>query len=115
MNAVKLFAIYDNGVLDKAATRAAFNKHLEIFDMLKGTDKARIACAISIVFTKWRGKAIMKDALVNLSLMELKVNPDSFDDMKKGIIEFLRENTGPKGKMLFGIKHGAGFIRWSDQ
>ncbi len=113
-NAVKPFVTFKNGEIDKAASIQKFTAQLDLFEILGETNQARIASAVSAVFDRWRNAPIRKEAVVNFSLTELNATIDTYDDLRRGIEEYLRANTGSRGKEIFGIRPGAGYLRWSD-
>jgi len=115
VNAAGIFAVYIDGELDIESSKKKFLHNLNMFDMIKHTNKAKIASCVAAVFDKWKGEAIPKDLVITSALFEIKADLDTIEEYKAGILAFLKKNTGPKGSSLFGIKPGAGYVKWSDQ
>lgn len=115
INAAGNFAVYVNGEIDIEESKKKFVHYLNMFDMIKHTNKAKIASCVHAVFEKWKGEAIPKDLVITSALFEIKADLDTIEEYKNGILAFLKKNTGPKGSALFGIKPGAGYVKWSDQ
>jgi hypothetical protein len=113
VNSAGVFAVYVNGELDIEQSTKKFVHCLNMFDMIKHTNKAKIASCVAVIFDKWRGQAIPKDLVVTSALFEIKADLDTIEEYKAGILSYLKNNTGPKDSALFGIKPGAGYIKWS--
>ncbi len=114
MDFIKEFVVLNGNKIDKAASIKNFEKQLDVFELLTETNQARIASAVDSVFNKWRQKPIRKEALLSFSLNELCVTIDNYESIHKAVEIFIRSNTGARGKAIFGIRPGAGFIRWCD-
>lgn len=112
--AIKAFLIFKGGEIDKTASLKRFSDQMDLFETLGEINQARIASAVGAVFDKWRTAAIRKEALVNFALSELNASIQNYDDLRRGVENYIRDNTGYRGKAIFGIRPGAGFIRWSD-
>lgn len=112
--AIKAFLILKSGEIDKSASIKKFSDQLDLFETLGDINQARIASAVAAVFDKWRSAPIRKEALINFSLSELNASISNYDDLRRGVEDYIKDNTGRQGKMLLGIRPGAGFVRWSD-